>query len=329
MKRNFDVERSFSQNILMWVSKKQTKKTKQKNQHEQLVRFTIVSVLSLSCFPLSPGRNWLRTHEFIQYEKERVYGVRAAIRFHVRHYTLIIYSALGPCIYADQFMAERSGIKFTPNDSPSLTSPEETNGAPRWCFNIANYLGVPGKGTDVALRMRTGWGAGQGHHTPRLGSDKLGWLGVFACPAAIKRETLDRDWRAMDRALFRWGPEARVRAGAWRSTTLICLGYGVGLAARSGLCGRALAKITITLTRKETEKSTPDKNPTLTMELVIQLTRIRLKFLRAQILPTFRSSTSWLLTKGWALCWHAQAKTSSFLLASIQFHHAKRFILSL
>lgn len=176
-------------------------------------------------------------------------------------------------------MAERSGIKFTPNDSPSLTSPEETNGAPRWCFNIANYLGVPGKGTDVALRMRTGWGAGQGHHTPRLGSDKLGWLGGLACPAAIKRETLDRDWRAMDRAVFRRGPEARVRAGAWRSTTLICLGYTVGLAARSGLCGRALAKITITLTSKETEKSTLDKNPPMTMELVVQWTRTRLKFL--------------------------------------------------
>lgn len=171
----------------------------------------------------------------------------AAIGFHVRHYTLIIYSARGPCIYADQFIAERSGIKFTLNDSPSLTSPEETNGAPRWCFNIANYLGVPGKGTDVALRMRTGWGAGQGHHTPRLGSDKRGWLGVFTCPAAIKRETLHTEWRAMDWALRRRGPEARVRAGAWRSTTLICPGYTVGLAARSGLCGRALAKITSTL----------------------------------------------------------------------------------
>lgn len=43
-----------------------------------------------------------------------------------------------------------------------------------------------GKGTDVGLRMRTGWGAGQGHHTSRLGSDKHGWLGVFTCPRAIK-----------------------------------------------------------------------------------------------------------------------------------------------
>lgn len=80
----------------------------------------------------------------------------------------------------------KRGIKFTPNDNPSLTSPEKTNGAPRWCFNITNYLGVLGKGTDVALRMRKGWGAGQGHHTPRLGSDKHGWLGVFTCPLAIK-----------------------------------------------------------------------------------------------------------------------------------------------
>lgn len=85
----------------------------------------------------------------------------------------------------DQFMGKQ-GIKFSPNDNPSLTSPEKTNGAPRWCFNITNYLGVLGKGTDVALRMRKGWGAGQGHHTPRLGSDKHGWLGVFTCPQAIK-----------------------------------------------------------------------------------------------------------------------------------------------
>lgn len=155
--------------------------------------------------------------------------------------------------------------------------------------------------------MRTGWGAGQGHHTPRLGSDKLGWLGVFACPAAIKRETLDRDWRAMDWAVLRRGPEARVRAGAWRSTTLICLGYTVGLAARSGLCGRALAKITITLTSKETEKSTLDQNPPVTMELVVQWTRTRLKFLRSDIPPIFRSLTSWLLIQGCALCLHAQA----------------------
>lgn len=83
-------------------------------------------------------------------------------------------------------------IKFSPNDNPSLTSLEKTNGAPRWCFNITNYLGVPGKGTDVALRMRMGWGAGQGHHTPRLGSDKHGWLGVFPCPQAIKGG-VDRD----------------------------------------------------------------------------------------------------------------------------------------
>lgn len=87
--------------------------------------------------------------------------------------------------WTDQFMWKQ-GIKFSPNDNPSLTSPEKTNGAPRWCFNITNYLGVLGKGTDVALRMRKGWGAGQGHHTPRLGSDKHGWLGVFTCPRAIK-----------------------------------------------------------------------------------------------------------------------------------------------
>lgn len=87
--------------------------------------------------------------------------------------------------WTDQFMGKWR-IKFSPNDNPSLTSPEKTNGAPRWCFNITNYLGVLGKGTDVALRMRKGWGAGQGHHTPRLGSDKHGWLGVFTCPQAIK-----------------------------------------------------------------------------------------------------------------------------------------------
>ncbi len=87
--------------------------------------------------------------------------------------------------WTDQFMWKRR-IKFSPNDNPSLTSPEKTNGAPRWCFNITNYLGVLGKGTDVTLRKRKGWGAGQGHHTPRLGSDKHGWLGVFTCPQAIK-----------------------------------------------------------------------------------------------------------------------------------------------
>lgn len=87
--------------------------------------------------------------------------------------------------WTHQFMGKQR-IKFSPNDNPSLTSQEKTNGAPRWCFNITNYLGVLGKGTDVALRMRKGWGAGQGHHTPRLGSDKHGWLGVFTCPQAIK-----------------------------------------------------------------------------------------------------------------------------------------------
>lgn len=98
------------------------------------------------------------------------------------HYLQCAHSSHGP----DQFMGKQR-IKFSPNDNPSLTSPEETNGAPRWCFNITNYLGVLGKGTDVALRMRKGWGAGQGHHTPRLGSDKRGWLEVFTCPQAIKR----------------------------------------------------------------------------------------------------------------------------------------------
>lgn len=129
--------------------------------------------------------------------------------------------------WTDQFMGKWR-IKFSPNDNPSLTSPEKTNGAPRWCFNITNYLGVLGKGTDVALRMRKGWGAGQGHHTPRLGSDKHGWLGVFTCPQAIKGG-VDRDSRAMDQVLFHWGPEGRVRAGALRSSTVICLGYAVAL----------------------------------------------------------------------------------------------------
>lgn len=36
--------------------------------------------------------------------------------------------------------------------------------------------------------MRKGWCAGQGHHTPRLGSDKHAWLRVFTCPPAKKRK---------------------------------------------------------------------------------------------------------------------------------------------
>lgn len=86
-----------------------------------------------------------------------------------------------------QFMRKQR-IKFSPNDNPLLSSPEKTNGAPRWCFNITNYLGVPGKGTDVGPRMRKGWGAGQGHHTPRLGSDKHCWLGGLHMPTGHKRE---------------------------------------------------------------------------------------------------------------------------------------------
>ena len=117
-----------------------------------------------------------------------------------------------------QFMGMRR-IKFSPNDNPSLTSLEKTNGAPRWCFNITNYLGVPGKGTDVALRMRKGWGAGQGHHTPRLGSDKHGWLGVFPCPQAIKRRR--------GRRLRSCGQRGGWRQGGMKSSTVICLGCTV------------------------------------------------------------------------------------------------------
>lgn len=131
------------------------------------------------------------------------------------------------------------GIKFTPNDNPSLTSPEETNGAPRWCFNITNYLGVLGKGTDVALRMRKGWGAGQGHHTPRLGSDKHGWLGVLACPAAIKRET-----RTETQELWIERYSAEGLRGGWgqgRGGSPLSYAWVIQLAC-AGLRGRALAK---------------------------------------------------------------------------------------
>lgn len=110
----------------------------------------------------------------------------SVLRFHFMF--CVIYSLFTVCsllAWMDQFKGKQR-IKFSPNDNLSLTSPEKTNGAPRWCFNITNYLGVLGKGTDVALRTRKGWGAGQGHHTPRLGSDKHGWLGVFTSPQAIK-----------------------------------------------------------------------------------------------------------------------------------------------
>lgn len=131
--------------------------------------------------------------------------------------------------WKDQFMWKQ-GIKFSPNDNPSLTSPEKTNGAPRWCFNITNYLGVLGKGTDVALRMRKGWGAGQGHHTPRLGSDKHGWLGVFTCPQAIKRR------RRLRFKSYGSSVEERVRAGALGFNTVICLGYTVALSLITYFC---------------------------------------------------------------------------------------------
>lgn len=110
----------------------------------------------------------------------------SVLRFHFM-FSIIrsLFTVCSLLSWTDQFMGKQR-IKFSPNDNPSLTSPEKTNGAPRWCFNITNYLGVLGKGTDVALRMRKGWRAGQGHHTPRLGSDKHGWLEVFTCPQAIK-----------------------------------------------------------------------------------------------------------------------------------------------
>lgn len=156
--------------------------------------------------------------------------------------------------------------------------------------------------------MRTGWGAGQGHHTPRLGSDKRGWLGVFTCPAAIKRETLHREWSAMD-----WGPEARVRAGAWRSTTLICLGYTVGLAERSGLCGRALAKNNShTLhQRKSPKKSSLDRNLAMTKVRLKQLIRTCLKG------PTFYIYFDRLIKVWDILAWPCR-KVSNFMLASDQ-----------
>lgn len=96
--------------------------------------------------------------------------------------------------WTDQFMRKQR-IKFSLNDNPLLASPEKTNGAPRWCFNITNCLGVPGKVTDVAPRMKKGWGAGQGHHTPRLGSDKHCWLGFGICPKATKRRRGQRGER--------------------------------------------------------------------------------------------------------------------------------------
>lgn len=122
------------------------------------------------------------------------------------------------------------------NDNPSLTSLEKTNGAPRWCFNIPNYLDVRGKGTDVALRMRRGWGVGQGHHTPRLGSDKHGWLRVFTCPPAEKRggavgRVESKGWSVIPRrargASESWGTEVQRRhmPGLGSSPALIgCFG---------------------------------------------------------------------------------------------------------
>lgn len=100
----------------------------------------------------------------------------------------IIHSLFTVCslsAWTEQFMRKQR-IKFSLNDNPLLASPEKTNGAPRWCFNITNCLGVPGKVTDVALRMKKGWGAGQGQHTPRLGSDKHCWLEFCICPKATK-----------------------------------------------------------------------------------------------------------------------------------------------
>lgn len=126
--------------------------------------------------PATNGSIWYKR------EKYRVSAPRFCFMFSI---TRSLFTVRPLRARTDQFMGKRR-IKFSPNDNPSLTSPEKTNGAPRWCFNITNYLGVLGKGTDVALRKRKGWGAGQGHHTPRLGSDKHGWLGVFTCPRAIK-----------------------------------------------------------------------------------------------------------------------------------------------
>lgn len=135
-------------------------------------------------YTLQPQHNSLPANGYVRYKKEKC----SVSVFRFCFMSSIIHSLFTVCslvAWMDQFMRKR-GIKFSPNDNPSLTSPEKTNGAPRRCFNITNYLGVPGKGTDVGLRMRKGWGAGQGHHTPRLGSDKHGWLGVFTCPQDIK-----------------------------------------------------------------------------------------------------------------------------------------------
>lgn len=139
---------------------------------------------------LRPQHNSLPANGSMWYKKGK-YSVsvfRFCFMLSITHSLFTVRSLVA---WMDQFMRKR-GIKFSPNDNPSLTSLEKTNGAPRWCFNITNYLGVPGKGTDVGLRMRTGWGAGQGHHTSRLGSDKHGWLGVFTCPRAIKRRCGER-----------------------------------------------------------------------------------------------------------------------------------------
>lgn len=167
---------------------------------------------------LMPGKN------YAYHIKRKVFSVNSEIPFHVQHHMLIIYS-VSLLAWMNQFMGKER-IKFSPNDNPSLTSLEKTNGAPRWCFNITNYLGVPEKGTDVALRMRKGWGAGQGHHTPRLGSDKLGWLGVFTCPWAIKGRRGQKAQELWIKCYSTEGQTGEWGQGHWGSA-LVCLVYTV------------------------------------------------------------------------------------------------------
>lgn len=147
-------------------------------------KFLLHTCLWFGSFYLVLCHIWLGKTDLyhIKRKKYRVSVLRFRLMFSIISSLFTVYSLLA---WMDQFMGKQR-IKFSPNDNLSLTSPEKTNGAPRWCFNITNYLGVLRKGTDVALRMRQGWGAGQGHHTPRLGSDKHAWLGVFTCPWAIK-----------------------------------------------------------------------------------------------------------------------------------------------
>lgn len=127
VKRKFDVERSFLQNILMWVSKKETKHT-QKHTHTQngtcnwcRSPSSLFRTLShCSVFLFSPGRNWLGTHGFIQYERKecRVSAPRRGFMFGI---TRSLFTARSPRAYTRTNLW-RSGV-----GSSSLLMT-----APRW-----------------------------------------------------------------------------------------------------------------------------------------------------------------------------------------------------